>query len=173
VLTDTTLTSTRAEALTGYRIRGLHHLAVVAWVEAPDRTDTLHSGTAGVLADVTGWAPLAVPVDETTLWAWVSAPTPHRTWIFLGWRPSCGAAARRCAWQLVMSEHVSVAVGVGALAAAADGRAVPVWAVTYGWSTNSNCLVSGAAPPGSRDDRYLGCPANRSLVILTDPLAPR
>jgi DNA-binding PucR family transcriptional regulator len=75
VLTDITMTSARAEALTGYRMRG-SHLGIVAWVENPEHADALHTATAGVLTDLTGRQPLVVPRDECTLWAWVSGPIP-------------------------------------------------------------------------------------------------
>jgi hypothetical protein len=70
VLLDDDLDTVTAEALTGYRMHGTH-LAAVIWGSSPDSGRAVES-TAQLLAEATGQQPLAVLVDDRTLWAWMS-----------------------------------------------------------------------------------------------------
>jgi DNA-binding PucR family transcriptional regulator len=54
-----------------------HHVGVVAWVDEPAAADALESirGVIGALSGAFGCAtaPLAIPADETSVWAWIPA----------------------------------------------------------------------------------------------------
>ena len=78
VLDDETLDLGTAEAMIGYRMRGWH-VAAVAWVEidTPNASKWADSA-AGVLAAAHGGRPLAVLMDDHTVWAWLSGPPSMR-----------------------------------------------------------------------------------------------
>jgi DNA-binding PucR family transcriptional regulator len=54
-----------------------HHVGVVAWVDEPAAADALENirGVIGALGRTFGCAtaPLAIPADETSVWAWIPA----------------------------------------------------------------------------------------------------
>ncbi|MBO0875781.1 MAG: hypothetical protein J2P19_20570, partial [Pseudonocardia sp.] len=67
------LSAATAEALTGYRMQGTH-LGMVAWSSVSHGAREAESA-ARVIAKASGRQPLAVLVDDRTLWAWVSGPS--------------------------------------------------------------------------------------------------
>jgi hypothetical protein len=77
VLADDTLDVSTAEAMIGYRMRGWH-IAAVAWVEIDAHAPRWVDSAVGVLAAASGCRPLTVLVDDHTLWAWLSSPSPMR-----------------------------------------------------------------------------------------------
>ena len=78
VLDDESLDLGTAEAMIGYRMRGWH-IAAVAWVEidTPNASKWADSA-ATVLAAAHGGRPLAVLMDDHTVWAWLSGPPSMR-----------------------------------------------------------------------------------------------
>ncbi|MBO0875958.1 MAG: helix-turn-helix domain-containing protein, partial [Pseudonocardia sp.] len=84
------LSAATAEALTGYRMQGTH-LGLVAWSSVSHGPRGVESA-ARVIATASGRQPLAVLVDDRTLWAWVSGPTG----VELDVDVLAGELARRC-----------------------------------------------------------------------------
>jgi PucR-like helix-turn-helix protein/diguanylate cyclase with GGDEF domain len=77
VLADDTLDVSTAEAMIGYRMRGWH-IAAVAWVEIDAHAPRWVDSAVVVLGAASGCRPLTVLVDDHTLWAWLSSPSPTR-----------------------------------------------------------------------------------------------
>jgi hypothetical protein len=78
VLHDESLDQGAAEAMIGYRIGGWH-VAAVAWVDADQpKTGRWVESTVAALGATAGVRPLAVLMDDHTVWAWLSHPSARR-----------------------------------------------------------------------------------------------
>jgi len=70
VLLDEELDRATAEAITGYRMDGVH-VGLVAWSTSVDSGNEVESAVH-VITEATGLRPLAVLADDRTMWAWLS-----------------------------------------------------------------------------------------------------